>query len=210
MTGPIDRSDGGRPISRQCTGHITSGPEAGRRCRRSADHGTTVCGSHGASAPQVRDAAARRLAEAEALATFERYSPNGSGPVDVLGALEALVARVTSFADFAAARIETLTAEQWAAFGPRTAAEVDLFRQACRDAGRLLTDAARLGLDERALEAGRERAAREVWAQRRVGEQAAAAVGRILRRLGYPDPFTDPRVRAVCAEEFARIADGAA
>ena len=96
----------------------------------------------------MRAAAARRVAEAEALATFERYSPNGSGPVYMLAALEALVARVTAFADFATARIETLTAQEWAAFGRRTAAEVDLFRQACRDAGRLLTDVARLGLDQ--------------------------------------------------------------
>ena len=95
------------------------------------------------------------------------------------------MARVTAFADFATARIETLTAQEWAAFGPRTAAEVDLFRQACRDAGRLLTDVARLGLDQRALDQRREGAAAEVWAQRRVAEQAAAAVGRILARLGY-------------------------
>ena len=209
MTGPIDPGPGGGPVVRQCTGHITRGPEAGRRCRRSAVKGAVVCPAHGGAAPQVKAAAARRVAAAEVMTVYEKFSLNGSGPVDVLAALEALVGRVAGFADFATRRIETLTAQEWAAFGPRTAAEVDLFRQACRDAGRLLTDVARLGLDERALEARREGAAAEVWAQRRVAEQAAAAVGRILARLGYPNPHLDRRVGAVCAEEFARITGGA-
>ncbi len=197
MTGPIDRSDGGRPISRQCTGHITSGPEAGRRCRRSANHGTTVCGSHGASAPQVRDAAARRLAEAEAVAVYEKFSPNGASPVDVFAALEALVARVTSFADFAAARIETLTAEHWAAFSPRTAAEVDMFRQACRDACQLLTATARLGLDERLL------AQRKADMYEEVSLHAAATVHGVIERSLAAMDLSEEQWR-IAREEFPR------
>jgi hypothetical protein len=70
----------GGPIARQCAGHISSGPEAGRRCRRSARRGTTVCDAHGGAAAQVKLAAARREAEAEAVAAFERYGgANGNG-----------------------------------------------------------------------------------------------------------------------------------
>jgi hypothetical protein len=148
------------------------------------------------------------VAEAEALAVYKRFSPDGQGPVDVLAELGRLLARVTAFADFATARIETLTAEQWAAFSPRTAAEVDMFRLALRDAGRLLTETARLGLAERALEAERERAERDYWVQQRVGEQAAAAVERILVRLGHTDPRHDPAVARVVAAEFRAIGAG--
>ena len=137
------------------------------------------------------------MAEAEALATFERYSPNGDGPVDVYAALEALVARVTAFADFAAARIETLTAEHWAAFSPRTAAEVDMFRAACRDAGQLLTATARLGLDERLL------AQRRADLYEEVSRHAAAAVHGVIERTLRSMNLTEEQWR-IAREEFPR------
>ena len=62
MPGPMKASPAGRPIDlpvkRQCTGWVV---KAGRRCRRSAIKGGTVCMSHGGAAPQVRAAARRRL-----------------------------------------------------------------------------------------------------------------------------------------------------
>src|SRR6266566_4775886 len=95
----MSEGNGGRPIGRQCEGHISSGPEAGRRCRRSASRGSNVCTSHGAGAGQVKAAAARCVAEAGALAAYERHSPNGSAPpVDVAGGLLELVAEVSRFA----------------------------------------------------------------------------------------------------------------
>lgn len=194
MTGPVGCPGCGRPISRQCAGRVK---RTGHRCHRSADHGAAVCGSHGGSAPQVREAAARRVAEAEALATFERYSPNGDGPVDVFAALEALVARVTSFADFAARRIETLTAEHWAAFSPRTAAEVDMFRQACRDAAQLLTATARLGLDERLL------AQRKADMYDEVSRHAAATVHGVIERSLHAMNLSEEQWR-IAREEFPR------
>lgn len=42
----------------QCT---ATSQRTGQQCRRDAWRGASVCGHHGASAPQVRDAAARRL-----------------------------------------------------------------------------------------------------------------------------------------------------
>ncbi len=163
-----------------------------------------MCPAHGGSAPQVREAAARRVAETDLVRVYEKFSADGHDPVDVLAGLEQVIRRVTAFADFATARIEALTAADWAAFSPRTAAEVDLFRQALRDAGRLLTDVARLGLAERAL----DQAVRQEWIDQQVGEKAAYAVARILTRLGYANPLRDRRVGAICAEEFSRATDG--
>lgn len=48
---------------------------SGQRCKRMASLGATVCAMHGGAAPQVRAAAQRRVALAEALATSERRSP---------------------------------------------------------------------------------------------------------------------------------------
>jgi hypothetical protein len=208
VIGPVERGNGERPIVRQCIAHVPSG----RRCRRSAVRGATVCPVHGGAAPQVKAAAARRVAEAKALAVFEKFSPNGRpGPVDVVAELGRLLARVTAFADFAAARIETLTVEQWAAFSPRTAAEVDMFRQALRDAGRLLTETARLGLEERALEAERAAAEAEVWAHQRVGETVGRVVNAALEdmlRAGLRPDTRDPAVRAILAARFRELGGG--
>ncbi len=82
MTGPIDRGNGerpiDRPITRQCTGRVPSG----RRCRRSASHGATVCVSHRASAPQVKAAVTRRLAEQGARAELApSWTADSAGPV---------------------------------------------------------------------------------------------------------------------------------
>lgn len=43
----------------RCTGHASDG--SGRPCKRHPANGTTVCPSHGASAPQVRAAAQMRI-----------------------------------------------------------------------------------------------------------------------------------------------------
>lgn len=193
MTGPINRADGERPIKRQCTAHKADGS----RCRLSAVAGAVVCHKHGAAARQVRAAAARRVAEAETVAAFERYrEPDlDSRAVNVIAELMRLVTRVTAFADFAAARIEALTAEQWAAFSPRTAAEVDLFRQVLRDTGRVLIETARLGLDERALE-------QDARFPEALGARLARAVELILIDLGHRDPRRDPHVQAIVAARF--------
>lgn len=207
MTGPVGCPDCGQPITRQCAGHVQrarGGREAGHRCHQSARRGGTVCGAHGGAAPQVRAAAARRVAEARALAVYERYAPNGQHPVDVWAELAALVAEVRRFTDFTGSRVAALTAGDWRPDEPRAAAEVALYERALDRAGRLLTAAAALHLDD----VERERAAEELWAHRRVAEVATAAIEAILRRLGHPDPRRDEHVAAVVAEEFARAAGG--
>ena len=49
------------PDNRRCTGHVTSGPRKGKRCLKAAIKGGTVCDTHGASAPQVINAAKERI-----------------------------------------------------------------------------------------------------------------------------------------------------
>ena len=51
----------------RCTATVVHGPRAGQRCPKYRVRGTNVCMQHGASAPQVRAAAARRVADAKAV-----------------------------------------------------------------------------------------------------------------------------------------------
>jgi hypothetical protein len=190
VTGPIDQDRGGRPIKRRCVGHRKDGA----RCRRSANHGTTVCNSHGGAAAQVKVAAARREADAEAAAVMERWQPPQNGhAVDVLGELAALIATVTSFHRFATNQLGRLTAEEWAARDVRVEAQVRQFQVACGQAGRLLTGITRIGLAHLDAEA----------VARRHGEQVARAMDRTFDRLGFD--YRPEAVRRVIAEEIRQI-----
>jgi hypothetical protein len=189
--GPIGCPDCGRPISRQCAGHVKrgrGGRQPGHRCHQSARQGTNVCGSHGAAAGQVRAAAQRRVAEAGALALWQRYSANGDGPapVDVAVELSRLVAEVRRFADFTGARVEALSRGAWRPDDPRAAAEVALYTGALAEARKLLLGVGRLGLEARLA---------------RLSEVQGMAIERVLRGaladLGHDD--RDPAVGAAVA-----------
>ena len=150
---PMDTSAGNRPIKRQCTAHVP----AGRQGRRAAIRGGTVCASHGGSAGQVKLAAARREAEAGAVAAFGRYpGSNGDGgqaasAVNIVAELGRLIGKVTRFTDFAEARLAALTPDDWQRHDARTAAEVGMFLRAATECRKLLRDVARLGLEKWAL-----------------------------------------------------------
>ncbi|HEX6970229.1 MAG TPA: hypothetical protein VF174_15650 [Micromonosporaceae bacterium] len=58
--------------SEQCS---ATSSQSGQRCRRLANRGAKVCQKHGGSAPQVKAAAAQRIAIAEALANGARRHP---------------------------------------------------------------------------------------------------------------------------------------
>lgn len=168
---PTDHDRRGRPIKRRCTGHRKDG----RRCRRSAIHGGTVCTSHGGAASQVQAAAARRVADERVAAVLERWTPPANGtPVDVFGELGNLAARLVSFCDFATARLAALDGDDWAERSERTEAEVRQFQVASAQAGRVLDSVARLGLDylDRQM------------VERRHGEYVAAVINRVLARFG--------------------------
>jgi hypothetical protein len=160
----------------------------GQRCRRAPLKGSDVCIMHGASAPQVRAAAAVRVAESAALAAYARHSPNGDSPVDVVAGLSALVAEVRRFADWAGQRIETLTATEWEPHDDRARAEFGLYERALDRAGRVLADVARLGIEARLAS---------------VTEQNARLLVRITEGA-LTDLGMDPRSPAVRAAIYAR------
>ena len=104
---------------------------------------------HGAAAGQVQRKAAERVAQAKALAVYQRCSRNGDGPVDVLAELEHLVGVVTHFADFAESRLAALGEDDWRLDNPahdQTIAEVRTFERAQQAAAQLLTEVVRLDL----------------------------------------------------------------
>lgn len=83
---------------------------SGERCKRYAVPGGRVCVMHGGASPQVRAAAARRRAEAEATALLELiWDPEAAPVTDPVSALQALAGRLQHAANVLGARVNTET-----------------------------------------------------------------------------------------------------
>jgi hypothetical protein len=179
---------------KRCTAHITSGPEAGRRCKLPPIRGGVTCHKHGGSAPQVRAAAARRVAQSEALAVWQRHAGNGYAPVDTVAELARLVAEVVAFKDWAGEQLAALAAGDFDALDPATAATVGMFERSLDRAGRVMADVVRVRLEARL--AG-------------LTELQGRAMERVLRGaladLGHDD--RDPAIGAAVAARL-RLEDG--
>jgi len=65
----------------QCT---ATSRRSGERCKRAASIGATVCAKHGAGAPQVKAAAARRIEQAKAAAALARIGQRVEGDPQAL------------------------------------------------------------------------------------------------------------------------------
>ena len=110
--------------------------------------GATVCHAHGGRAPQVKAAAARRLAE-----TKVRKALDEVGVREVTNPLEelrALTGEVVAWKDALAthvAHLEDRYRYQDAKGGEQLRAEVALYERALDRAGKLLETWARLGID---------------------------------------------------------------
>lgn len=179
------------PIKRQCTGHRRDGA----RCRRSANRGATVCNSHGGAAPQVRAAAVRRQAEAQAAEVLGRWVPplNGqSADVDVVAELARLVARSVSLSDYLTEHLAMMEAAEWAAPSEVTQARVHIWQVTVAQLRGMLVDVARLGIDLDPLAIAR-----------RTGDACGWVVVQVLTRHGLP--VRSAEIRAELAEQFRAI-----
>ncbi len=189
MTNPSPPSRPGDPSpSGRCRARTKRGP-----CQAFPVRGATVCVAHGGRAPQVKAAAARRVAEAEVTAAAERYART-AGPVDdPLSALLAVAGEITGFKDYLAARVAELRAESWryaGATAEQLRAEVGLYERALDRTARVLVDINRLGLEERRTALAESQGALIAGAMLRVldalnltAEQQAAAVEVMPREL---------------------------
>lgn len=162
---------------RPCAGHTTSGEPCGNH----AVVGATVCHKHGARAPQVRAAAARRISLAEALESGDRRHP------------QEVLASALHGADVLARRTQALLADG----DPVTADMI----QALLDSIKTQATMAKLVLDA---------SGPEQWSAQEAYRQQADALAKICqemaRRLGH-DPSSD-LVREAFEGAVARVVHG--
>lgn len=151
--------------------HAPACTAKGDTCQNPAVAGSTVCRSHGGSAPQVRKAARRRLAVAEADKALREleYEPVAD-PVaelaDIAGQAKALMAwagaRVADLGNLlrSEGEIEQLRAE------------VGVYERAMDRTAKLVEACARLGLEERRVQLEEDQADLAVAALRLACERA--------------------------------------
>jgi hypothetical protein len=125
--------------------------ENGDRCKGWAITGGDLCSWHGGRRKAVKRAAAERVAEAKAADLVARYVPGSVGtPVDVPASLAAIITELRGFASFLGERLAELTGAEWHYSHPDRAAiraEIGLYQRALDQAGRVLVDVGRLGLE---------------------------------------------------------------
>lgn len=140
------RDSGIQPV--KCSAHARSGA----LCKNYARPGTTVCTFHGAAAPQVQNAADRRVMEGK----VERRMLADLGrrevlPVeDPLRALQELAGEALLWKNLLAEHVAKLKSPRYRnQFGEQLRAEVVVYERAMDRAGELLAKIARLNIDER-------------------------------------------------------------
>lgn len=137
---------------RKCKGKSS---RTGNPCGRYPSKGSAVCTSHGAAAPQVKSAAARRAAENEIRAALRDRKLADAAPVtDPFTELERLAGEVVLWKDKLGALVDELSEERYtvdSVFGETISAKIKLFRAAIQDCAAVLSVMAKLNIDERRL-----------------------------------------------------------
>jgi hypothetical protein len=176
------------PIPRQCT---AKSARTGLRCRKFAIHGGTVCDRHGGRAPQVKRAAARRVAVEKARKLILTPEPVDD-PIEKL--LE-LAADAVALKDALKSHVEELErvgtnpGDRW---GEQVRPELDAYLRSLRECERVLASIARLDLQERMVRLDEARA-----------ELVVQVIERVLRRAGVDPKVID--VRSSVARELERV-----
>lgn len=182
------------PDERRCKG---TSKTTGNRCPQYAIRGGTVCFHHGGNAPQVKAAAARRLAHAKIEANAEAVLAHQGitaveDPLDELGKLasastammHALGARVNSLQE-----LEHFDQKS----SPDIKAEVQMYERAMDRTHRLLDSLVKHGYAERQIT---------------IAESEALLVAGVIRRvvagLGLT-PAQQDQAQALLAEEFRAL-----
>lgn len=129
---------------RQCTARN----RRGSRCGRWAIRGGNVCAMHGGKAPAVQAAAARRLAEAEAMATLAEVEVHSvDNPLEELAQLAAEMRAMQKHVGNIVGQFTSLT--EATMFGEQLNVMVRLYERMMDRTAKVLADWTRLGFDER-------------------------------------------------------------
>lgn len=170
MTGPYQCPECGEIHPRGCRGHVDEciecewrgsnyvgkpchkcdGEVRLRGCRNPPLRGGTMCKPHGAGAPQVQAANARRLAQKEAVESLADVGVTPIGdPLDALAQVAAeAVALKDHFANLVAELNKTMSFETWTG-DHKLDARVALYERALDRSQKFLSDWVRLGFEER-------------------------------------------------------------
>lgn len=181
MTAPT--APGGDDLTdrRQCK---AVAKRTGKRCGAYAIRGAEVCRVHGGMAPQVRAAAARRLAEDRLRRRLDQAEIREVA--DPIGEFQRMVAEALALKDMLASHVASLDALRFtdARGSEQLRAEVALYERAMDRSARFLETWVKLGMEERLV---------------RVTEVQAAAMGAALDRALTAAGIDGERRREVVA-----------
>ena len=182
----------------RCTARRTNGDP----CRAWAVTGAKVCISHGGGAPQVRAAAARRVAERKAARALSGIT-DFAEVSDPVARLRLLSGRAERLVEVLGERVEELRSVGYRSrAGEQLRAELAVYERMMATTGRLLVDLAKLNLDER-----------QARIDEALGRLVIAALMRAFRDVGLPpdvqqalQPAVARHLRLVAAVERDRPA----
>ena len=141
----------------RCSAHNAQG----RQCGKAPINGSTVCRTHGGSAPQVREKAQERQVVAAADASLRKLwvgLENAQPVKDPVASMERLAGALERMVDEAGAKGGELQHLAGGEHLTQLRAEVVLLERALGHLRALLVDMARLGLAERQVELQQEQA----------------------------------------------------